>query len=117
MPIAPLPDRLDRVAAALRAAGLAPGDRCAVLARDDAEHLLLRRAAARAGVVLVALDPHSPVEWDLVVAEATALLLVCGAGFDGVRLPAMPVVGLDELFAAQPATARASSSAPCRSPA
>ena len=117
MPTAPLHDHPDHGAAALRAAGLAPGDRCAVLARDDAERLMLRRAAARAGVVLVPLDPRSPGEWDRIVADATALLLVCGPGFDGVRLPAMPVVGLDELFAAQRATARASSSAPCRSPA
>ena len=63
--------------------------------------------------------------WARVLAEATALLLVYGRGFDGVRLPAMPVVGLDELFApeptggraAQPAPDSASFSAPCRSPA
>ena len=70
------------------------------------EYLLLYVAASRAGVVLVPLNPRSaPAEWDLVVSDAAAMLLVCGAGFDGVRLPAMPVVGLDELFAPRPGPA------------
>jgi acyl-CoA synthetase (AMP-forming)/AMP-acid ligase II len=97
-------DASARAARALRAAGLAPGDRCAVLARNAVEYLLLYVAASRAGVVLVPLNPRSaPAEWDLVVSDATAMLLVCGAGFDGVRLPPMPVVGLGELFAPGPA--------------
>jgi acyl-CoA synthetase (AMP-forming)/AMP-acid ligase II len=85
----------------LRAAGLGPGDRCAVLARNSIEYVLLYVAASRAGVVLVPLNPRSaPAEWDLVTTDAAAMLLVCGAGFEGVRLPAMPVMGLEELFAA-----------------
>ena len=84
----------------LRMAGLAPGDRCAVLARNAIEYVLLYVAASRAGVVLVPLNPRSTVaEWDQVVADAAAMLLVLGPGFDGVALPAMPVVGLDELCA------------------
>ena len=93
-------DASARAARALRAAGLAPGDRCAVLAHNCVEYLLLCVAASRAGVVLVPLNPRSaPAEWDLVVTDAAPMLLVCGPGFDRVRLPAMPVVGLDELFA------------------
>jgi acyl-CoA synthetase (AMP-forming)/AMP-acid ligase II len=90
-----------RAAGVLQMAGLGPGDRCAVLARNAVEYLLLYVAASRAGVVLVPLNPRSTVaEWDQVVADAEALLLVLGPGFDGVALPAMPVVGLDELCAA-----------------
>ena len=95
-------------ACVLRMAGLAPGDRCAVLARNAIEYVLLYIAASRAGVVLVPLNPRSAVaEWDQVVADAAAMLLVLGPGFDGVALPAMPVVGLDELCAAGRAAAPA----------
>jgi acyl-CoA synthetase (AMP-forming)/AMP-acid ligase II len=49
-------------------------------------------------VVLVPLNPRSAAaEWDQVVADAAAMLLVCDPVFDGVGLPAMPVVGLEEL--------------------
>lgn len=97
-------DASARAARALRAAGLGPGDRCGVLARNGVEYLLLYVAASRAGVVLVPLSPRSaPAEWELVVTDSAAMLLVCGPGFDGVRLPAVPVVGLDELFAPGPA--------------
>ena len=106
-------DASARAARALRAAGLGPGDRCAVLARNAVEYLLLYVAASRAGVVLVPLNPRSaPAEWDLVVSDATAMLLVCGPGFDGVRLPAMPVMGLDELFARRAGTAPATPARP-----
>jgi acyl-CoA synthetase (AMP-forming)/AMP-acid ligase II len=91
-----------RAAVALQKAGLGPGDRCAVLAHNAIEYLLLYVAASRAGVVLVPLNARSTVaEWDQVVADAGALLLVIGPGFDG-PLPAMPVVGLDELDVAGP---------------
>ena len=101
----------ESAAGVLRGIGLEPGDRCAVLARNSIEYLLLYVAASRAGVVLVPLDPRSaPTGWDLVVADATAMLLVHGPEFAGVRLPAMPVVGLDELCA--PGKPRAGSAAP-----
>src|SRR6186713_130699 len=95
-----------RAARWLRLAGLDPGDRCAVLARNAIEYLLLQVAASRAGVVLVPLNPRSTAtEWDHVVHDAHATLLVCGPGFDGSTLPALPVASLDELCAAGPATA------------
>ena len=44
------------------------------------------------------------------------MLLVRGPGFDGAALPAMPVTGFDELFAAGPATAPTTPAPPsCRS--
>ena len=91
-----------RGAGVLQRAGLGPGDRCAVLARNAIEYVVLYVAASRAGVVLVPLNPRSALaEWEQVVADAQAMLLVLGPGFDGA-LPAMPVVGLDELCTAGP---------------
>lgn len=91
-----------RAAGALRAAGLRPGDRCAVLARNAVEYVLLYVAASRAGVVLVPLDARgAPAAWDHVVADAGAALLVRGPGFDGWR-PGVPEAGLDELFGPGP---------------
>src|SRR6478735_6509378 len=98
-------DASARAARRLRLAGLGPGDRCAVLARNAIEYLVLQVAASRAGVVLVPLNPRSTAtEWDHVVRDAGATLLVCGPGFDGSVVPAMPVTGLDELCAAGQAT-------------
>ena len=80
----------------LRGAGLEPGDRCAVLARNAIEYLLLYVAASRAGVVLVPLNPRSTDrEWSHVVADAEARLLVVGPGFEDVS--GAPAVSLDEL--------------------
>ena len=77
-----------------------------MLARNAIEYLVLQVAASRAGVVLVPLNPRSTAtEWDHVVRDAGATLLVCGPAFDGSILPAMPVTGLDELCAAGQATA------------
>jgi acyl-CoA synthetase (AMP-forming)/AMP-acid ligase II len=84
----------------LGSAGLASGDRCAVLARNAIEYLLLYVAASRAGVVLVPLNPRSaPAEWGHLVADAGAGLLVIGPGFGDEPVPGLPVLGLDELAA------------------
>jgi len=89
-----------RAARLLRMAGLRPGDRCAVLAHNAIEYVLLYLAASRAGVVLVPLNPRgTPADWDQIVADAHARLLICGPGFDGVPLPDLPVVSLHELCA------------------
>jgi len=49
-----------RFAGALRAAGLAPGDRLGVCLRDTAEHLIARLAAGRAGIAVVPMDWRLP---------------------------------------------------------
>src|SRR5512133_15931 len=68
-------DASARAARRLRLAGLGPGDRYAI------EYLVLQVAASRAGVVLVPLNPRSTAtEWDHVVRDAGATLLVCGPG-------------------------------------
>ncbi|HSV39131.1 MAG TPA: AMP-binding protein [Nocardioidaceae bacterium] len=51
-----------RVATALFAQGLRPGDTVAVLAEPGAEHLQVRVAARRIGVFVVALDPALSLE-------------------------------------------------------
>src|SRR4051794_41397535 len=63
-----------RAAGVLQRAGLGPGDRCAVLARNAIEYVLLYVAASRAGAVLVPLNPRTgPPEWEQVVADAQAM--------------------------------------------
>src|SRR5579863_8725644 len=52
-----LAGEVERVAGALRALGLTPGDRFGVWATNCAEWLLLQIAAARDGLVLVNVNP------------------------------------------------------------
>jgi fatty-acyl-CoA synthase len=61
------------LAAALRAHGVAPGDRVAVVAGNDAEYPLVAMAVYRAGAVLV------PLNFRLAPAELAALLARSGA--------------------------------------
>jgi acyl-CoA synthetase (AMP-forming)/AMP-acid ligase II len=69
----------NRVAHALAAAGLGPGDRMAVLLRNGPEFWALLFGAARAGVVLVALNWRlAPPEVAAVLADAEPALLVVG---------------------------------------
>src|SRR5262245_36248134 len=51
-----------RVASALRAHGLQPGDTVAVLAGHSVEHVQVRVAARRAGLFVAALDPGLSLE-------------------------------------------------------
>jgi acyl-CoA synthetase (AMP-forming)/AMP-acid ligase II len=78
------------IAAALVGAGLEPGDRVAVLAKNSIEFLLLYYAASRAGVVPVPLNYRlAPAEWAWIVEDARARLLIAGAEYvpaaDGIR--------------------------------
>lgn len=57
--------------AGLAAAGVTPGDRVAVLARNDARLILLHLACARLGALYV------PLNWRLAAAEIAALLQDC----------------------------------------
>ena len=68
-----------RLANALVAAGLRPGDRIAVLAKNCIEYPLLYFAASRVGVVPVPLNYRSaPPEWAHIVDDAGAKLLIAG---------------------------------------
>jgi O-succinylbenzoate-CoA ligase len=63
----------DRVAAALAAAGVAPGDRVALLARNDPAFVVTYLGVARHGAVLV------PLNWRLTVPELAAIIDDAGA--------------------------------------
>ncbi len=80
-----------RLADAFRAAGMEPGDRIAVLAKNCIEYPLIYVAASRAGVVPVPLNYRSaPAEWRFVILDAGARLLFAQEPFlasvDAMRL-------------------------------
>ena len=84
-------DASARAARRLRLAGLGPGDRCAVLARNAIEYLVLQVAASRAGVVLVPLNPRSTAtEWDHVVHDARRRCWCAGPGSTARRCRRCP---------------------------
>ncbi|GGV18255.1 fatty-acyl-CoA synthase [Actinomadura cremea] len=70
---AALGDRSDRVACLLADAGLAPGDRVAVLLGNRLEYVEVAAGAAKAGVAMVPLDPRGTA------AEHAALITRSGA--------------------------------------
>ena len=75
-------DRADRAAEAWLGAGLAAGDRVAVLAHNELEYLEWQIAAQRAGLILVPLNVRLSVsELRDIVGDAGPSLLVHGPGF------------------------------------
>ena len=83
-------DATDRIAAALVASGLRPGDRIAVLAKNCTEYVLLYFGAAKAGVVPVPLNYRlAPPECTFLVGDSTAKLVFARGEFiaaiDAVR--------------------------------
>lgn len=74
---AELDARADRLAAALLAAGVAPGDRVATLARNSAEHVCLYFATARLGALLVPLNFWHRADAHRYALEDSAPVLLC----------------------------------------
>ncbi len=69
--------RANRVANALRSAGLGRGDRVAVLAKNCLDYPALYFGTAKAGVVLVPLNYRlAPGEWTYIINNAEARLLI-----------------------------------------
>ena len=67
----------NRIAHALAAAGLEPGDRFAVLSKNCLELALIYFAASKAGVVPVPLNYRlAPAEWAYILNDSGATLLV-----------------------------------------
>jgi acyl-CoA synthetase (AMP-forming)/AMP-acid ligase II len=67
---------VNRLANALVARGLAPGDRVALLSRNSIEHVLWYYACSKCGVVPVPLNYRlAPPEWRYIVNDAGAVLL------------------------------------------
>jgi long-chain acyl-CoA synthetase len=79
---AELLDRAERLAASLTAIGLEPGDRIALLAKNDAAFVDAMMAASMAGLVLVPLNFRlAQPEIDFIVQDAEAKLIFAGAEF------------------------------------
>lgn len=95
-------DQARRAAAALRRAGLRPGDRLALLVRSSADYVAVVMGAAQSGVVPVPLDPaltraeREPLLADadpaLVVDSAEALRALVTADTETVDLAEVPLV-------------------------
>ena len=72
--------RSNQVAHALRAAGVGPGDRVAIIDRNGPEFFELLFGAAKLRAVLVAVNWRlAPSEMAFIVTDATASVLVVGA--------------------------------------
>ncbi len=75
---AELRQRVDRVASGLLALGLRPGDRLGIWSPNNAEWLLTQYAAAKAGVILVTINPAyraTELEYVLNLSQCRGLVL------------------------------------------
>ncbi|MEO0972868.1 MAG: AMP-binding protein, partial [Pseudomonadota bacterium] len=85
-----LDERVTRVAAAFLALGLAPGDRIGIWSVNCAEWVLTQLAAARAGLVLVTVNPaYRRAELEHALHKTACRALVFGEGLREVRYAQM----------------------------
>ena len=85
-----LGQRANRIAHALRAAGLDRGDRAAVLAKNCIDYVALYLGTSEAGVAMVPLNFRlAPAEWTYIIENSEARVLVARgeyvAAIDAVR--------------------------------
>jgi fatty-acyl-CoA synthase len=81
---AELDERVDRVARGLIATGLQQGDRVGIWSPNCAEWVLLQYASARAGVILVNVNPaYRGSELEYVLKQSGCRILVAATGFKG----------------------------------
>jgi fatty-acyl-CoA synthase len=74
--------RVDRVARALLAIGLQPGDRMGIWAPNCAEWLLIQYASAKAGVILVNINPaYQTSELEYVLNQSGCRALIAARAF------------------------------------
>ena len=98
-----------RLAAAIQRAGLGPGERLAVLARNRLEVVLLYYAASRAGVTVVPLNTRlAAEEWAFILADARPRALFVDAPLlDALdRLRPVRAAGVERWVALDPAGGR-----------
>ncbi|WP_369190294.1 amino acid adenylation domain-containing protein [Streptomyces sp. R08] len=94
---------VERTAAALRAAGITPGDRVAVMVERGAPLLAALLGVLESGAAYVPLDPKLPSERLTYMAEdSRARLLLSQGGLRESWLPDLPVLDLDDLPADAP---------------
>ena len=79
---AELDERVDRAAAALIAAGLEPGDRLGIWSPNRAEWTLIQYATARAGVILVNVNPaYRTSELEYALRQSGCRMLIAAPSF------------------------------------
>lgn len=96
-------DRIDALGAALQERGLVPGDRVALLARNELEYLEIQGACVRYGFALVPLNVRlTPRELEFIVGDCRPSVLVAGRGLGAVasevvrNAGGVPVLGLGQ---------------------
>lgn len=78
---AEIDDRVGRLGAALRARGMKPGDRVALLAQNELEYLEIQAACVRSGFTLVPLNWRLAVpELEYIVGDCTPSVVIAGRG-------------------------------------
>ena len=79
---AELDERVDRAAASLIAAGLQPGDRLGIWSPNRAEWTLMQYATARAGVILVNINPaYRTSELEYALRQSGCRILIAAPSF------------------------------------
>src|SRR5690242_6454690 len=79
---AELGERVDRLARGLVAAGLQPGDRVGIWAPNCAEWVLVQYATAKAGVILVNINPaYRTSELEYVLRQSGCRMIVAAQRF------------------------------------
>ncbi|MFL5975987.1 MAG: AMP-binding protein [Solirubrobacterales bacterium] len=79
---AELDERVDRAAASLIAAGLEPGDRLGIWSPNRAEWTLIQYATARAGVILVNINPaYRTSELEYALRQSGCRILIAAPSF------------------------------------
>ncbi len=107
---AELDRRVDGLAAGLVALGLEPGDRIGLLAPNMAEWVVLQFATARAGLILVNVNPAYRVpELEFALNQVGVKALVAVAGHKGSNYFEMLVELMPELQSAAPGALKAKS--------
>lgn len=93
-----LHDRVLRTVAALRAAGIGPGDRVGWLALNHGDYVVLFEACSRLGAVLVAINARLVArEIAFILKDADIRLLVTEIGFREVALAALEGTGVETI--------------------
>lgn len=108
-----LSSEVDAVAAALRAVGIATGDRVAVMAERGSPLVAALLGVMEAGASYVPLDPHLPADRLAYMADdSRARLLLSQDTLRDSWLPKLPVLRLNDLGAGVTAPAQEAEAAP-----
>ena len=91
--------RIDSLGAALQQRGLVPGDRVALLARNELEYLEIQGACLRHGFALVPLNVRlAPPELEFIVGDCRPAVLIAGRGLEDVARDVAHATGVPHLL-------------------